>query len=69
MRFKSLAGVAVIFTMPARVTEQTVFAIASLTKAFTAAAAGILVDRGSVASPNQIFSLSVIAPGSYRGTA
>ena len=33
---------------PARVTDQTVFAIASLTKAFTAAAAGILVDRGAV---------------------
>ncbi len=33
---------------PARVTNQTVFAIASLTKAFTAATAGILVDRGAI---------------------
>jgi len=33
---------------PARVTDQTVFAIASLTKAFTAATAGILVDRGVI---------------------
>ncbi len=32
---------------PAPVTDQTVFAIASLSKAFTAAAAGILVNRGT----------------------
>ena len=31
---------------PVRVTDQTIFAIASLTKSFTAATAGILVDRG-----------------------
>lgn len=33
---------------PARVDDQTIFAIASLTKAFTAAAAGMLVDRGAI---------------------
>jgi CubicO group peptidase (beta-lactamase class C family) len=42
---------------PDRVDEHTVFAAASLTKSFTAAAAGILVDRGKLAWDTRVAEL------------
>jgi CubicO group peptidase (beta-lactamase class C family) len=42
---------------PERVDENTVFAAASLTKSFTAAAAGILVDRGKLAWDTRVAEL------------